>query len=197
MELILKHSDADPVRLAFPAIYEPKAMPNDPNSKPAYGGKLIIKPGGANAKALEDAMRQVAKEHPKYGSNWETILEDLIKKDRVCYVQGPYKDKNGDPRDGFEGMHYLSGRNEKLKPTVKDRFNQTVAEGHPGAPYAGCGVHAAVDIWAQDNGYGRRINCSFQGIMFAADGPAFGGGRPATDSTFAGMAAEPSDESFV
>lgn len=190
MEIMLLHSDADPVRLAFPAVYEPKAMPGDPNSKPAYGGKLVIKPGGANAKKLSDAMRQVAREHPKYGANWETILNKLIADGKVCYVEGPYLDKDGQPRDGFEGMHFLSMRNEKLKPTTKNRFNQDVAEGHPGAPYAGCHVHAAVDVWAQDNSFGRRINCSLQGLMFADDGPAFGGGRPADDNTFAAVAAK-------
>lgn len=197
MELILTNTAADPLRLAFPALYEPRAMAGDPNSKPAYGGKLIVAPNGANHQKLIAAMRQVAKEQPKYGANWESILDELIKKERVCYVQGPYNDKDGKPRDGFEGMHYLSCRSEKLKPTVKDRFNNNVLEGQPGAPYAGCLVHAAVDVWAQDNNFGRRINCTLQGVMFADDGPAFGGGRPANESTFAGLAAAPSTEDFV
>lgn len=197
MEVMLIHSESDPLRIAYPAVYEPRAMPNDPNSKPAYGGKLIVKPGGANHKKIVEAMRQVAREHPKYGASWESILEDLIKKERVCFIEGPYKDKDGKPRDGFEGNYYLSMRNEKLKPTAKNKYNQDVAEGHPGAPYPGCHVHAAVDIWAQDNSYGRRINCSLQGVMFAADGPAFGGGRPADDNTFAAVAVEPSHADLV
>lgn len=192
MEVILKN-----VRLAFPAIYEAKAMANDPKAKPAFGGKLIIEPGSENDKALVEAMRTAARENPKYGAKWEQILEKMIADQKVCYVQGPYTDKDGEPRDGFEGMHYLSCRSEKLKPTVKDRFNQTVAEGQPGAPYPGCYVHAAVDVWAQDNEYGRRINSNLQGVMFYQDGPAFGGGRPATDSTFAGLASEPSSADFV
>lgn len=195
MEVILKHSDADPVRLAFPAIYEPRAMAGDATSKPAYGGKLIVKPGGANAKLLNDTLLKAAEE--KWPGKGKQVLDKLKADGKVCYIEGPYLDKDGEPRDGFEGMHYLSVRSEKLKPTAKNRFNQNVSEGDPGAPYAGCYVHAAVDVWPQDNNFGRRINATLQGVMFAADGPAFGGGRPATDSTFAGLAAEPEAGDFV
>lgn len=195
MEVILKHSDADPVRLAFPAIYEPRAMANDPSSKPAYGGKIITKPGGANDKLLLDAMLKVAEE--KWPGKGKQVLDKLIADKKVCYVQGPYLDGDGEARDGFEGMHHLSVRSEKLKPTVKNKFNQTVTEGDPGAPYAGCHTHIAADVWAQDNNFGRRINATLQGVMFADDGPAFGGGRPATDSTFSGLAQEPSSADFV
>jgi hypothetical protein len=196
MEIILKHSDSDPLRLAFPAIYEPRAMANDPTSKPAYGSKFPIKPGGANHKLLEATLAKVAEE--KWPGKGATILAKLKSEGRVCFVESTYNDKDGEPREGFEDMFYLSTRSEKLKPTVKDRFNKSVAEGEQGAPYAGCYVHAAVDIYAQDHpSFGRRINCILQGVMFAADGPSFSGGRPASDSTFSGLAAEPSAEDFV
>ena len=188
MEVMLIHSDADPLRLAFPAIYEPRAMANDANSKPAYGGKLIVNPDGKNDKLISDALLKVAEE--KWPGKGKQVLDKLTADGKVCYVQGPYLDKDGEPRDGFEGNYYLSCRSEKLKPTTKNRFNQTVGESDPGAPYPGSHIHAAVDIWAQDNSFGRRINCTLQGAMFASDGPAFGGGRPATDNTFAGLAQE-------
>jgi hypothetical protein len=125
------------------------------------------------------------------------VLAQLKKDGKVCYSPEEYRNKDGETYDGFEGMGCLSMRSEKLKPTVKNRFNQTVAEGDPGAPYAGCYVHAAIDVWPQDNQFGRRVNCSLQGVMFAADGQGFSGGRPASDATFAGLAAEPSTEDFV
>lgn len=190
MEIILTK-----VRNAFPAHYEPRAMAGDANSKPAYGGKAIIEPGSKNDKLLEETLLKVAED--KWPGKGKQVLDKLIADGKVCYTQGPYLDKDGEARDGFEGMYYLSMRSEKLKPTVKDKFNQTVTEGQAGAPYAGCFTHMAVDIWAQDNQYGRRINCTLQGVMFADDGPAFGGGRPANDSTFAGMAAEVSHSDLV
>lgn len=192
MEVILTN-----VRMAFPALWQPKAIGNDPTSKPAYGARFIVEPGSKNAKLLADAVDKVAKEQPKWGVKWESILKQLKEDKKVCFVEGPYRNKNGEPYDGFEDMFSVGTRNEKLKPTVKNRFNADVAEGDPGAPYAGCMVHAAIDIWGQDNQWGRRINGSLQGVMFAGDGEPFSGGRPADDKTFAGLAAEPNAEDFV
>ena len=191
MEVMLKK-----VRVSWPAIYAPKAMKGDASSNPAYGGKLIVEPDSENDKTLWNAMSKVAEE--KWPGKGAQVLAKLIADKRVAYVRGPYLDNDNEPREGFEGMYYLSCRSEKLKPTVKDRFNNTVVESDVGAPYAGCYVHAAVEVYAyDDSAWGRRINCNLQGVMFAADGPAFGGGRPATDSTFAGLAAEVSNEDFV
>jgi hypothetical protein len=33
-----------------------------------------------------------------------------------------------------------------------------------------------VELWAQDNQYGKRINASLGGVQFAKDGESFGGG---------------------
>lgn len=192
VELILQR-----VRLAFPALYEPRAIGNDATSKPAYGCKLIIDPASDGAKALHEAVRKVAREHPKWAGKGDQIFEQLLREGKVCYSTEPYRNKDGDIYDGFEGMHMLSCRSEKLKPTVKDRFNNDVTEGQTGAPYAGCIGHAAVDVWAQDNQWGRRINCTLQGFMFVEDAPAFSGGRAATDDTFKGLAQAPAAADFV
>ena len=191
MEIILKK-----VRLGYPALYEPRAMANDPKSKPAYGARLIVAPGSANDKLIQETMLKVAEE--KWPGKGAQVLKKLKEEKRVAYQEDAYRDKDGDPRPGFEDTYNLGTRSEKLKPTVKNKYNQNVAEGEQGAPYAGCYVHAAVDIWAQDHpSYGRRLNSTLNGVMFAEDGDAFGGGRPAGDSTFADLAAEPSAEDFV
>lgn len=189
MELIIKNT-----RLAFgQGIYEKQAVGD---GKPAYGGKHIIDPADAGVvKALDDCLAKVAEE--KWPGKGAAILKGLIEDKKVCFMKGPYKNKNGEPYDGFDGMYVLSTRNEKLKPTVKDRFNRDVSDGDPGAPYNGSYTHIAVDIWAQDNQFGRRVNASLQGVMFASDGDSFSGGRPATDATFGSLAAEVGAEDFV
>lgn len=190
MEVILTKA-----RGAYLNIYEPRAMANDPKSKPAYGARIIIEPGSKNDKTVLDAMSKVAEE--KWPGKGAQVLKQLKADKKVCYLEAEYTNKDGEVHDGFEDSHSLATRSEKLKPTVKSKFNQDVTEGMAGAPYAGCFNHWAVDIWAQDNQYGRRINATLQGVMFAEDGGAFGGGRPANDSTFASMAAEPSTEDLV
>lgn len=187
MELILKN-----VRLSFPSIFK---MTSIGDGEPAYGAKFIIEPGSPEAKALKEAVEAVAKE--KWKDKAADILKTLREDKKVAYVEGPYKNKDGQPYDGYEGMYHLSARSSDIKPTVKDKRNQTVGEGEAGAPYNGCYVHAAVDVWPQDNKWGRRINCKLLGVMFAKDGTPFSGGAPANDSTFADLAQDVSEEDFV
>jgi hypothetical protein len=187
MEVILKN-----VRLSFPSIFE---MSSIGDGEPAYSAKFIIEPDSENAKLLKAAVEAVAKD--KWKEKAAGVLQTLKEDKKVAYVEGPYKNKNGEPYDGYEGMFNLSARSSDVKPTVKDRRNQTVAKGDAGAPYNGCYVHTAVDIWAQDNKWGRRINCKLLGVMFYKDGTPFSGGAAASDSTFADLAQEPSAEDFV
>ncbi|MWN55950.1 ssDNA-binding protein, partial [Escherichia coli] len=49
---------------------------------------------------------------------------------------------------------------------------------------AGCYVNAVIDIWAQDNNFGKRINASLGGVQFLRDGDAFAGGGVASADDF-------------
>ncbi len=61
------------------------------------------------------------------------------------------------------------------RPVVcnRDRSPLTKADGKP---YGGAYVNLKVDVWAQDNNYGKRINAKLLVVQFVADGEAFGGG---------------------
>ena len=85
--------------------------------------------------------------------------------------------------DGFTGNMYVSSRGQ-MKPTVinSDCTPLTAADGKP---YSGCYVNAQVALWAQDNGYGKRINAQLRGVQFLRDGEAFGGGAVASADEFA------------
>ena len=54
-----------------------------------------------------------------------------------------------------------------------------------GRPYGGCYVRAVLDLWAQDNKWGKRINCTLKGVQFIKDGDAFSASTPAQDEDFA------------
>jgi hypothetical protein len=45
-----------------------------------------------------------------------------------------------------------------------------------GKPYAGCYVNANIDVWWQDNKYGKRVNASLRSVQFVKDGESFGAG---------------------
>ena len=187
MELKLKN-----VRISFPALAAPQAFGE---GEPAYGAKFIIEPKSAAAEQLDKANAAVAKDQWKDKS--ASILKMLEEDKKVCFTKKEYRSaKTGQPYDGFEGMFYLNTRNAKVQPTVVDRFGQQVTDKGEieRLIYSGCYTHVSLDIWPQDNKWGRRINCTLRGVMFAADGENFGGGGSvASASEFADFADDAED----
>ncbi len=184
MEVRLKN-----VRIAFPALDKPVSFGNE--GEPAYQAKFIIEPGSAEVKLLDDAILATAKE--KWKDKADGVMEMLKEDKKLCFVHGPYKNKkSGEVYAGFEGKFSLSTRSPKTQPTVFDQFNREVKDPSEikRLIYSGCFVHAKVDIWAQDNSYGRRINANIAGVMFAKEGEAFGGSAPATGDDFADLKAD-------
>ena len=169
------------VRMAFPAIYEPEAFGD---GDPAYGAKFIIPQSHPQLAEIRKAVVEAATE--KWGEKAPGILALLKDDKKVAWVEGPYRNKNGDIYDGFEGMYHLSTRNggkAPVKPSVFDQQNNRLTQAD-GVVYSGCYVDASVEFYAQDNGYGRRINCSLRGVRKAADGDSFGGGNAASADEF-------------
>lgn len=177
------------VRLAFPAVFAPQAF-GDGN--PAYGAKLIVEPGSPNTAVIRKALAEAAK--AQWGDKAETIVKQLMSDKKSAWTEGPYRNKDGDVYDGFEGNYFLSTRSEKLRPTALSRDKQPVTEAD-GVIYAGCYVDASVDIYMQDSPkWGRRINAVLRGVRFRKDGDAFGGSSAAGASDFADL---DDDEDFV
>ena len=72
---------------------------------------------------------------------------------------------------------------ENAPPTVIDRDRSPLSR-TSGRPYAGCYVNASLEFWAQDNQWGKRINCTLRGVQFYRDGDSFSAGRPADSDEF-------------
>lgn len=165
------------VRLAFPALFEPSSYGE---GDPAYSATLIMDP--AQADAVDKAIAGVARD--KWGAKAEAQLKALRAAGKVCLRDG---DEKAD-YDGFEGMMFIAARS-KTRPTVVDGQRQPLTQSD-GRIYAGCYVNASLEVWAQDNAYGKRINCTLRGVQFVRDGEAFGGGRPASADEFDELEAE-------
>lgn len=165
-------------RIAFPALFEAKTVNGE--GEPRYSAAFIVDPASVNAKELAKALTAVAKE--KWGAKADGILAELKKKGRVCYVEGPKTNGNGEVYDGFEDMHSFNASN-KARPLILDR-DKTPLSAADGKPYGGAFVNASVELWAQDNNFGKRINATLKGVQFVRDGDAFGGGAPASPDDF-------------
>ncbi|SDH41842.1 ssDNA-binding protein [Propionivibrio dicarboxylicus] len=171
------------VRGAFLNLFEAKTVGGE--GEPRHSGAFVIVPGSENAKKLAAGLTAVAKD--KWAGKADGILKDLKGKGRVCYREEPLS-KDGEVYDGFEGMHSLNASN-KARPLVIDRDKSPLTAAD-GKPYSGCYMNVSLELWAQDNQYGKRINATLKGVQFVKDGDAFGGGAPASPDEFDDLGVE-------
>jgi len=175
------------VRLAFPALWEAKTVNGE--GKPAFSACLLIDPADPQVRTLNKAIEDAARE--KWGAKSDAILKQMRVQDKVCLHDGDLKANY----DGFPGNLFVSARNA-TRPLVIDQDRSQLVEAD-GKPYAGCYVNASVELWAQDNNYGKRINASLRGVQFLRDGDAFAGGGTADEDEFDDLAQGAAAEELV
>ena len=185
------------VRIAFPQLFEAKQINGE--GKPKFGCSVLF-PEGQKAKLQIAGPVFNEDGSVKVPAKWETLpIDDILlkvavdkwkekaaanvkimkAKDTLCVHNGDLKPNYS----GYPGNFYLSASSE-IQPTVLNSDKSRITTVAAGKPYAGCYVNLSVDIYAQDNKYGQRINAVLTGVQFAKDGEAFGGSRPADESDF-------------
>lgn len=163
------------VRAAFlNALFEAKTVNGE--GKPAFSATFLLEPDDPQVKTLNEAIEAVAKE--KWGAKAEAILKQMRAQDKLCLHDGDLKATY----EGFPGMLYVSSRSN-TRPLVIDTDKSPLAESD-GRPYSGCYVNASIELWAQDNNYGKRVNAQLRGVQFFKDGDAFAGGGAASEDEF-------------
>ncbi len=175
MKLKLKN-----VRLAFPSLFEAKTVAGE--GKPAFSATFLIDPADKQVAEINAAIDAVGAE--KWGAKAKAMLAQLRAGDKVCLHNGDLKASY----DGFAGNLFISARNP-TRPTVVDA-DKSVLVAADGKPYAGCYVHAVLELWAQDNQYGKRINATLMGVQFFKDGDSFTGGGAASEDDFDDVSAD-------
>lgn len=185
MKIRLEDSTDTPVRLAF-AQHLFTAGTVGGEGKPAHSCTLIFPPDHPVVAELEAAEKAVAKE--KWGAKADAVLKAAKAKKFQLVKDGDTKPEY----DGFEGNLFLSCRSDK-RPNVFNKDGSQVVEAD-GVVYSGCYVHGMVEVWAQDNSFGKRVNAQITGVMFSRDGDSFGGGAaPAKPDDFADLSAAGED----
>lgn len=170
MKLSLKN-----VRLAFPDLFTAKAF--EEGQEPKYGATLLIPAAGSQVKEINAAILSAATE--KWGAKAKTTLDSIKNNpNKYCFQNGDLKEDY----DGYAGHMSLSAKNA-VRPLVLDRDKSPLTQAD-GRPYAGCYVNASVEIWIQDNKWGKGVRASLRGVQFFKDGDAFSGGAPASEDEF-------------
>lgn len=176
------------VRIAFAqGVFEASSFEG---GKKQYSAKFLIEPGSKQAVELEKIKTKLAKE--KWGPQAEKIMAKAESNDKDRLL------KDGDlvTWNGFEGMYYVSANNDQ-RPTAYDRQRAPVVKSD-GVIYSGCYVNARVELWAQDNKWGKAIRATLLGVQFVREGDAFvGGSRPAEADDFPELDAGDEDDPFA
>jgi len=175
------------VRLAFPVLFEAKTVNGE--GKPAFSASFLIDPADPQVKALNAAIDQVAND--KWGAKAAAILKQMRATDKVALHDGDLKSNY----DGFPGNLYVSARST-TRPLAISNDKSPLTE-QDGKPYAGCFVNASIELWAQDNNYGKRVNASLRGVQFLRDGDAFAGGGAASEDEFDDISAGATADDLV
>lgn len=150
-------------RLSFPSLFQ-KAEFQGKEGK--YEATLLFpKTDTKTYDVITTAIEQCKKDNktPKLGA------------DKLCI-----KDGDESEYDGCEGMWMVKASNNK-RPTVINR-DKTPVTAEDEVMYAGCYVNGIIDLWFQNNSYGKRVNANLLGIQFVKDGEPFGDGGKTADA---------------
>lgn len=161
-------------RIAFAkGLFNKEPPANDPKGKARYGVSLILEPGHPDLKKLEELQEQLVLDTEfKDKSKPADVYKELSKKDKLAVHDGDDKKKF----EGFEGNFYIAPSAD-TRPTAINRDRSPVTE-EDGVIYSGCYVNAKIELWVQDNQWGKRVNATLLGIQFVKDGDSFAGGPP-------------------
>lgn len=162
------------VRCAFLKVFKPEAVKG--SDKKTFGASFLLDPTDPQVKEIEAAIAATAKD--KWGAKADAVLKQMKAGDKLCLHNGDTKAQY----DGFEGMLFVSS-GSPTRPLALNRDKTPVTE-EDGTLYSGCYVNASLELWAQDNDFGKRINAQLGGVQFVRDGDRFGAGSAADEDDF-------------
>ena len=154
------------VRLSFANIFEPKGFNG---SEPRYSANFLIsKQDNENINKVREAIKAVAK------LEWNTDVPKF-KENQLCL-----RDGDGETWGGYADHFFVSSGN-KLKVAVRDLdgtdLTKQSEDNNPGdKPFSGDYVNAVIEVWAQNNNYGKRINANLVGVQYVKTGSRFSKG---------------------
>jgi hypothetical protein len=165
------------VRLSFPSLFR-KAVFSGEETK--YEGTFLLDKATQADKIaeIEAAIKAMIKDGLKGAK---------LPADKICL-------RDGDDVEyaGYAGHMSIKASASK-RPMVLDRDRSPLTE-NDNRVYAGCYVNAIIELWAQNNQWGKRINANLLGVQFYKDGEPFADGETANADDFEAF---DSDEDFM
>lgn len=166
------------VRLSFPDLFT--AVQYQGTGPYNYRTLALLEKGDDNCKKVVKTMQDIAKE--KWGDKASTVYKQIMANPKQCmYADGDLKDFNG------AAGHMIVSATRALKdgpPKIVGRDGKTIITESSGLIYSGVYVNMSIDVWAQDNKFGKGIRAGLVAVQFVKHGEAFGGAAAATSDDF-------------
>lgn len=168
------------VRLAFvdsekTSIFEPRKNDKGQNQ---WGCAALLPKDHPGVALIQQAEKDACKE--VFGDKAVVTYKAIQAANKLALHDGDAKADMA----GYEGNYYIN-MNSKVAPTLKAGDRVTNVTKEMDLLYSGCRANVILEIWAQNNAFGKRVNAQLQGIMFAGHGERLGGGgRAASEEEF-------------
>lgn len=143
------------VRLSFPSLFKTEMYNGEDTGK--YTATFIIPKSDTQTIDAINAEIERLKTESKL----------RFAPDKIALQDGDHKDY-----DGYADSFIIKATTKK-RPHVVNKDRTPIHE-DDNIIYGGCYVNASISLWVQDNGFGKRINASLNGIQFAKNGQRFG-----------------------
>ena len=161
MAIMLKN-----VRLSFASLFETEMYNGENTGK--FGATLLLdKATQADQIAIID--KEIARfAEEKFGAG---KVPKLFKR--------PFEDGDTKEYDGYTGVMALRATTTR-RPTVIDQQKTPLTKDDERI-FSGDYVNVKVELWFQDNKFGKRINCNLMAVQLFKQGERFGGGAVSVD----------------
>ena len=171
------------VRVSFPALFERPIINGEPGK---CGATLMLdrKSDTDQIKNLKAAIVEMCKEKFK---------GRMLPPEKICLRTG--EDKG---RDEYNGYDVLTASNKDKPAVISNDGRSIVTDSQQSSIYSGCYVNAKVRLWAQNNKFGKRINCELIAIQFAGEGESLDNSKVTAKTAMDGFGVQnETDEEFA
>ena len=182
------------VRINFARLFKPEGFQGSESNK-KYNAQFILDASNpAHKKAIKElraAIQECGQE--KWGDKWKDgkmkVLGYCLKsadeelQDGLFVTETTVENDNGEVPEYLQNA-YIVAASETKRPTVVNADKTPLTE-EDAVIYDGCYVTAIINVWAQDNKFGKRINANLLGVQFKRDGdPLASGAEKVSDDDF-------------